>query len=269
MRGSVRSPLAVLVGVALVVGSVLLASVPRADTAPVVLSGTARFPDHSSGHEPGLVAANEVGITVTPTTMTPWVQGHRHEVFAVVETEPDSGVASAELATLFLHLERIGTRGFINSDLDLLKPAGPNRWIPMDGPLLLFPNQDVAGTGFLLSFALSLNVEYANGRSYGYGGWDPDIRIAAPDILTDLAPIGMALLGGGAIGAVLLAVRWTSRRRTAPRWPPRLRPVAADDPGDRLAPCGRGGSRLGCGSPLTADERGRTLGSAAIRRLRS
>jgi hypothetical protein len=159
--------------------------------------------------------ANEVAILLSFATTDPWLQGEQHDIVATIDVTPGSGVSSVELTTLILYLGRPGSPNpdLVNSDLVLLGAAGANRWISKDGPLRIWPNQDVAGTDFFLTFSLSLNVNYANGGSYGWGGWNPGVRIPSPNIVVSLAPIGVLLLAAGASGVVIVAWMPRSRRR--------------------------------------------------------
>lgn len=205
----------------MVLGSALYLS--SVAPAPRVLFGEARFPDYSAG-QPGINAANEVGIRLTLVTRDPWIQGQPQELTATVDAEPGPGVAAVDLTTLILYLERPASHRptTVASDLVLLGPIGSNRWISRDGPLRIFPNGDVVGADLFLGFSLSLNVDYSNGQSYGFGGWQPGVRIDAPDIAPNLAPYGLLLLAAGAGCGVLAATAWTSRRtgtRIAERGP--------------------------------------------------
>src|SRR5438445_802572 len=158
--------------------------------------------------------ANAVGIRFSFATRTPWIQGERHEIVLTVDATPGSGVASVDLTTLILYLERpaMPRRDIVNSDLVLLESTGANRWISMDGPLVIYPNSDVSGSNFFLAVALSLNVDYTNGQSYGWGGWDPGIRIISPNILPDYTPIGLMMVAGGSAGLIFVAATWKFAR---------------------------------------------------------
>ena len=202
----------------LALGAFVSLSGLRPDTRPVVLVGEAVFPDHSAGHPVGLNDANAVGIRFSFATRTPWIQGERHEIVLAVDATPGSGVASVNVTTLILYLERpaIPRRDIVNSDLVLLESSGANRWISMDGPLVIYPNSDVSGSNFFLAVALSLNVDYTNGQSYGWGGWDPGVRIISPNILPDYTPIGLMMVAGGWAGLIFVAVTWKSARLNFP-----------------------------------------------------
>jgi len=218
VRDSFRVLLTGLTAFVLVVGAAMLLSGLQIDERAVVLTGEARFPDQSTGNQAGFNPANEVGIRVSFATVDPWIQGQPHDLTPAVDTSPGAGVASVDLTTLILYLERpsVPRRDIVNSDLVLLEPAGPNRWASMDGPMHIYPNADVTGSNFFLSFSISLNVNYTNGRSYGWGGWDPGVRIVAPAILLNLVPIGLVLFTFGVIGTVLLLVAWLDARKPAP-----------------------------------------------------
>jgi hypothetical protein len=176
------------------------------------------FPDHSAGHPVGLSAANAVGIRLSFATWTPWIQGERHEIVATIDVSPGSGVASVDLTTLILYFERpaMPRRDIVNGDLVLLESSGTNRWISMDGPLVIYPNSDVSGANFFLAVALSLNVNYTNGHSYGWGGWDPGVRISSPNIVPDYTLIGLMMVTGGSAGLIFAAVVWRSARQNVP-----------------------------------------------------
>jgi hypothetical protein len=197
--------LAGLGALAIVVGASLFVVQPGPNQRPVILSGTAVFPDHSAGQTVGQDRADEVTVLLNFATTDPWIQGDRHEIVARLDVTPGTGVASVDLTTLILYLRRPGSPhpDLLNSDLVLLQAAGANRWISKDGPLLIWPNQDVVGANFFLAFSVSLNVEYANGQAYGYGGWNPDVRIASPEIVPNLAPIGLVLMAAGSMAIVV------------------------------------------------------------------
>ena len=216
-----RFILAGVVAFILALGAFVSLSGLRPDTRPVVLVGEAVFPDHSAGHPVGLNDANAVGIRFSFATRTPWIQGERHEIVLTVDATPGSGVASVDLTTLILYLERpaMPRRDIVNSDLVLLESTGANRWISMDGPLVIYPNSDVSGSNFFLAVALSLNVDYTNGQSYGWGGWDPGIRIISPNILPDYTPIGLMMVAGGSAGLIFVAATWKFARSNVPATP--------------------------------------------------
>ena len=221
MRDRNRWILAGLAAFVLALGAFVSLSGLRPDTRPVVLVGEAVFPDHSAGHPVGLNDANAVGIRFSFATRTPWIQGERHEIVLTVDATPGSGVASVDLTTLILYLERpaMPRRDIVNSDLVLLESSGANRWISMDGPLVIYPNSDVSGSNFFLAVALSLNVDYTNGQSYGWGGWDPGIRIISPNILPDYTPIGLMMVAGGSAGLIFVAATWKFARSNVPATP--------------------------------------------------
>ncbi len=210
----VRWVLAAIAAVLLVLGGVLSLSAASVNQHPRVLSGYAAFPDYSAGVV-GSDRANEVAISLTLTTRDPWIQGQPQELVATVDAQPGPGVDAVDLTTLIVYLERPAAvhPTILNSDLVLLdRVESTNRWISRDGPIRIDPNADVTGNDFFLGFSLSLNVDYANGRSYGYGGWHPDLRVVSPDILPNLAPYGVTFLAGGAACGILSAAAWTSRR---------------------------------------------------------
>lgn len=216
VRDSSRLILAGLAAVVLVVGAIVFFSGLRPDQRPLMLTGDAVFPDYSTG-QVGLNAANQVGIHLTLTTRDPWIQGQPQEITPTLDATPGSGVASVDVVTLFLYLKQsaLPNPKIMTGDFVLLERAGPNRWLSMDGPLRIYPNQDVVGSAFFLSFAVSLNVQYANGQSYGWGGWDPAVRIDSPGIAPDLSPVGWLLLAVGTTGIVLVGASWKSARRAA------------------------------------------------------
>ena len=218
MRDRNRWILAGLAAFVLALGAFVSLSGLRPDTRPVVLVGEAVFPDHSAGHPVGLNAANAVGIRFSFATRTPWIQGERHEIVLTVDATPGSGVASVDLTTLILYLVRpaMPRRDIVNSDLVLLESSGANRWISMDGPLVIYPNSDVTGSNFFLAVALSLNVYYTNGQTYGWGGWDPGIRIISPNIVPDYTPIGLMMVAAGSAGLIFTGLTWKSVRPNVP-----------------------------------------------------
>ena len=218
MRNRNRFILAGLAAFVLVLGAFVSLSGLRPDTRPAVLFGEAVFPDHSTGHPVGPNAANAVGVRLSFATRTPWIQGERHEIVLTVDATPGSGVASVDLTTLILYLERpaMPRRDIVNSDLVLLESSGANRWISMDGPLVIYPNSDVTGSNFFLAVALSLNVYYTNGQTYGWGGWDPGIRIISPNIVPDYTPIGLMMVAAGSAGLIFTGLTWKSVRPNVP-----------------------------------------------------
>ena len=218
VRDRNRFILAGVVAFILALGAFVSLSGLRPDTRPVVLVGEAVFPDHSAGHPVGLNDANAVGIRFSFATRTPWIQGERHEIVLTVDATPGSGVASVDLTTLILYLERpaMPRRDIVNSDLVLLESSGANRWISMDGPLVIYPNSDVTGSNFFLAVALSLNVYYTNGQTYGWGGWDPGIRIISPNIVPDYTPIGLMMVAAGSAGLIFTGLTWKSVRPNVP-----------------------------------------------------
>ena len=218
MRNRNRFILAGLAAFVLVLGAFVSLSGLRPDTRPAVLVGEAVFPDHSAGHPVGPNAANAVGVRLSFATRTPWIQGERHEIVLTVDATPGSGVASIDLTTLILYLERpaMPRRDIVNSDLVLLESSGANRWISMDGPLVIYPNSDVTGSNFFLAVALSLNVYYTNGQTYGWGGWDPGIRIISPNIVPDYTPIGLMMVAAGSAGLIFTGLTWKSVRPNVP-----------------------------------------------------
>jgi len=218
VRNRNRFILAGLAAFVLVLGAFVSLSGLRPDTRPAVLVGEAVFPDHSAGHPVGPNAANAVGVRFSFATRTPWIQGERHEIVLTVDATPGSGVASVDLTTLILYLERpaMPRRDIVNSDLVLLESSGANRWISMDGPLVIYPNSDVTGSNFFLAVALSLNVYYTNGQTYGWGGWDPGIRIISPNIVPDYTPIGLMMVAAGSAGLIFTGLTWKSVRPNVP-----------------------------------------------------
>src|SRR5439155_26599112 len=94
----------------------------------------------------------------------------------------------------------------------LLESSGANRWISMDGPLVIYPNSDVTGSNFFLAVALSLNVYYTNGQTYGWGGWDPGLRIISPNIVPDYTPIGLMMVAAGSAASIFIGLTWKSGR---------------------------------------------------------
>ena len=209
MRDRVHLLLAAIAVVAFILGAALSLGAGRPEQRAVTLTEEAVYPDHSAGHAPGLNRANEVRIRLTLVTRTPWIQGQEQLLDATVEAAPGPGVALVEPVTLFLYLERAASprRDILTGDLDLLQSAGANRWTPIEGPLDIYPNQDVSGANFFFTFAVSLNVQYANGASYGSGGWgDPNVRIIAPDIVSDLAPLGMGVAAAGFLLGIFAGV---------------------------------------------------------------
>ncbi len=218
VRDRNRFILAGVVAFILALGAFVSLSGLRPDTRPVVLVGEAVFPDHSAGHPVGLNDANAVGIRFSFATRTPWIQGERHEIVLTVDATPGSGVASVDLTTLILYLERpaMPRRDIVNSDLVLLESTGANRWISMDGPLVIYPNSDVSGSNFFLAVALSLNVDYTNGQSYGWGGWDPGVRIISPNIVPNYTPIGLMMVAAGSAGLIFTGLTWKSVRPNVP-----------------------------------------------------
>jgi len=218
VRNRKRFILAGLAAFVLVLGAFVSLSGLRPDTRPAVLVGEAVFPDHSAGHPVGPNAANAVGVRFSFATRTPWIQGERHEIVLTVDATPGSGVASIDLTTLILYLERpaMPRRDIVNSDLVLLESSGANRWISMDGPLVIYPNSDVTGSNFFLAVALSLNVYYTNGQTYGWGGWDPGIRIISPNIVPDYTPIGLMMVAAGSAGLIFTGLTWKSVRPNVP-----------------------------------------------------
>jgi len=218
VRNRNRFILAGLAAFVLVLGAFVSLSGLRPDTRPAVLVGEAVFPDHSAGHPVGPNAANAVGVRFSFATRTPWIQGERHEIVLTVDATPGSGVASVDLTTLILYLVRpaMPRRDIVNSDLVLLESSGANRWISMDGPLVIYPNSDVTGSNFFLAVALSLNVYYTNGQTYGWGGWDPGIRIISPNIVPDYTPIGLMMVAAGSAGLIFTGLTWKSVRPNVP-----------------------------------------------------
>jgi len=218
VRNRNRFILAGLAAFVLVLGAFVSLSGLRPDTRPAVLVGEAVFPDHSAGHPVGPNAANAVGVRLSFATRTPWIQGERHEIVLTVDATPGSGVASVDLTTLILYLVRpaMPRRDIVNSDLVLLESSGANRWISMDGPLVIYPNSDVTGSNFFLAVALSLNVYYTNGQTYGWGGWDPGIRIISPNIVPDYTPIGVMMVAAGSAGLIFTGLTWKSVRPNVP-----------------------------------------------------
>jgi len=221
VRDRNRFILAGLAAFVLALGAFVSLSGLRPDTRPVVLIGEAVFPDHSAGHSAGLNAANAVGIRFSFATRDPWIQGERDDFIVNVDATPGSGVASVNLTTLILYLERpaMPRRDIVNSDLVLLESRGANRWISMDGLVVIYPNSDVSGSNFFLAVALSLNVDYTNGQSYGWGGWDPGVRIISPNILPDYTPIGLMMVAGGSAGLIFVAATWKFARSNVPATP--------------------------------------------------
>ena len=218
VRDRNRFILAGVVAFVLALGAFVSLSGLRPDTRPAVLVGEAVFPDHSAGHPVGPNAANAVGVRLSFATRTPWIQGERHEIVLTVDATPGSGVASVDLTTLILYLVRpaMPRRDIVNSDLVLLESSGANRWISMDGPLVIYPNSDVTGSNFFLAVALSLNVYYTNGQTYGWGGWDPGIRIISPNIVPDYTPIGLMMVAAGSAGLIFTGLTWKSVRPNVP-----------------------------------------------------
>ena len=218
VRDRNRFILSGVVAFVLALGAFVSLSGLRPDTRPVVLVGEAVFPDQSAGHPVGLNDANAVGIRFSFATRTPWIQGERHEIVLTVDATPGSGVASVDLTTLILYLERpaMPRRDIVNSDLVLLESTGANRWISMDGPLVIYPNSDVSGSNFFLAVALSLNVDYTNGQSYGWGGWDPGVRIISPNIVPNYTPIGLMMVAAGSAGLIFTGLTWKSVRPNVP-----------------------------------------------------
>ncbi len=218
MRNRNRFILGGLAAFVLVLCAFVSLSGLRPDTRPAVLVGEAVFPDHSAGHPVGPNAANAVGVRFSFATRTPWIQGERHEIVLTVDATPGSGVASIDLTTLILYLARpaMPRRDIVNSDLVLLESSGANRWISMDGPLVIYPNSDVTGSNFFLALALSLNVYYTNGQTYGWGGWDPGIRIISPNIVPDYTPIGLMMVAAGSAGLIFTGLTWKSVRPNVP-----------------------------------------------------
>ena len=219
VRDRNRFILAGAAGLALVLGAVVSLSGLRPEPRSVVLVGEAIFPDHSAGHQAGSNANDAVGIRLSLATKTPWIQGERNEIVATLDASPGPEVASVDLTTLKLFLERpsMPLRDIVNGDLVLLEPGGANRWISMDGPLVIYPNADVSGSNFFFGFALSLNVNYTNGQSYGWGGWDPGVRIISPDIVGDFTRIGWFMVSAGSAGLIFVAVTWRSARQGVSR----------------------------------------------------
>jgi len=218
VRDRNRFILSGVVAFVLALGAFVSLSGLRPDTRPVVLVGEAVFPDQSAGHPVGLNDANAVGIRFSFATRTPWIQGERHEIVLTVDATPGSGVASVDLTTLILYLERpaMPRRDIVNSDLVLLESTGANRWISMDGPLVIYPNSDVIGSNFFLAVALSLNVYYTNGQTYGWGGWDPGVRIISPNIVPNYTPIGLMMVAAGSAGLIFTGLTWKSVRPNVP-----------------------------------------------------
>lgn len=213
MRDRLRI-LTIAIGLAiLVAGGALLGSGLGSQSRSVVLSADVTFPDFSSA---GIRddSVNGVIFRLYVTTAVPWIQGREQNLQATLEAQPGPGVRSVSPTTLFLYLARPSVRGFVTGDLNLLRATGPNRWVPTEGPLRIWPNLDVTGSDFYLTFAISLNVEYADGSSYGYGGWNPGARLFPVSIVPDLTTYGSLVIavGGSIAFTVALKDRLLARR---------------------------------------------------------
>src|SRR5437867_3242696 len=211
MRDAPRTVLVVLAIIAVSVGTVVSLRGFEAPPQPRTVVGEATFPDYSSG-QLGSSAANEVRLRVTLLMSDPWIQGERHPVTATVDAEPGSGVSAVDLVTMILSLKRpaMPYPQVVGADLDLLAAQGGGRWVPAGGPMTIYPNEDIVGSDFFFTFAISLNVDYTNGRSYGFGGWSPDTRIVSPPIVPNLTPIGLLLIMAGIACATLAVLPWQS-----------------------------------------------------------
>ena len=196
-----------LVGLAVVGAAVYqLWMTPRPTTA--LLAEQVTFPDYSTG-QPGLNSSDQVWFHVTIATVQPWAQGQEQHPEVTVVAEPGPGVADVNLTTFFLDLGRAGVRGYQVGDLDLMEPVGPNRWVPEQGPMRIWPNADTVGSDLYLTFQMSLSVAYVNGSSYGYGGWNPQPRLPIT-IAPDPLPAAFLLLVAGAVpGTLLVAAGWS------------------------------------------------------------
>jgi hypothetical protein len=178
--------------------------------APVFLSEDVTFPDYSTG-QPGMNGSNEVFFRVTIATALPWEQGEMQNPVVSVAALVGSGVADVNVTTFFLDLGRAGIRGFLTGDLDLMREVSENHWVPITGPMRVWPNSDVIGSDLYLTFQLSLMVQYLNGSGYGYGGWNPQSRLPVA-IVTNPVPWGFLITFAGMLpSSVVLVVAWFRR----------------------------------------------------------
>lgn len=181
---------------------------------PTTLAGDTLFPDFSANgprHDTG----SGVRIALTATTLQPWVQGRLQEVDVVIHTDPGPDVTEILLTTLVLYVERPATqnRDIAAGDLVLLEPAGADTWVSQDGPFLVGPHPEFLGTNFFVTFSLSLDVAYADGSSYGYGGWPTAVRLVPIRIAVDTIATGGLIASFAVTGLVLFVLA----SRLAPR----------------------------------------------------
>src|SRR5207245_9476477 len=95
--------------------------------------------------------------------------------------------------------------------------AGKSRWGTVCCPMHLSPYGDVAGSSFFLAFSINVTVEYQDGSTFGLPRWVPDAHTAFFDILTDVAPFGVAALAAGGLGITYMLVQLRSGRLPAIR----------------------------------------------------
>src|SRR5437867_5055384 len=183
---------------------------------PATLTVEGTFPDYDDGRL-GSNGSNRVAFAFEIATRLPWYRGQVQALSVALTAQPGPGVRLVEPTTLSVQLERweAGIRTTLAGDLDLLTPAGPDRWTTSNAPMHISPNADVAGSSFFLAVGLNLTVEYQDGSSYGIGGWEPEERTTFFDIRTDVAPFGAMALVAGGIGIALMVISSRRGRRPA------------------------------------------------------
>ena len=180
---------------------------------PETMAVAGTFPDYH-GSRIGSNVSNRVSFVFQIETVLPWRRGQIQALSVNVTAQPGSGVRLVDATTLAVQLERWyrGIRTTLAEGIGRLALAGQNQWGTADGPMHLSPDGDVAGSSFFLAFAINLTVEYQDGSRFGLPRWVPDAHTAFFDILTDVAPFGVAALAAGGLGIAYLVVQWRSGR---------------------------------------------------------
>ena len=206
--------------IALLLGDGAFALFLTATTAPrpATLTIEGAFPDYDGGRL-GSNSSNRVALAFEIATSLPWYRGQVQALSVALTAQPGPGVRLVQPTTLSVQLQRwdAGIRTTLAGDLELLTPAGSDRWTTANTPMHISPNADVAGSSFFLAVAVNLTVEYQDGSSYGLGRWEPDARTTFFDIRTDVAPFGAVALVAGGIGIALMVVSSRRGRRPALR----------------------------------------------------
>jgi len=206
--------------IALLLGDGVFALFLTATTAPrpATLTIEGAFPDYDGGRL-GSNSSNRVALAFEIATSLPWYRGQVQALSVALTAQPGPGVRLVQPTTLSVQLQRwdAGIRTTLAGDLELLTPAGSDRWTTANTPMHISPNADVAGSSFFLAVAVNLTVEYQDGSSYGLGRWEPDARTTFFDIRTDVAPFGAVALVAGGIGIALMVVSSRRGRRPALR----------------------------------------------------